>query len=270
MNLQVIGAGFGRTGTASMKAALEELGFGPCYHMLELVKHPEHAPRWLAATRGEPVDWNGVFQDYRSTADWPGCTFYKELLEACPGAKVVLTVRDPDKWYDSALNTIYAMGQTRQQPRLLRLGNLVAPSGWRAAARVIDELVWNRTFNGAFEDRRHAIEIFERHNEEVKRHVPADQLLVYQPGDGWGPLCEFLGVEVPQGTPFPHLNDAETFRSRIQANSSRARAASVAAMLLVGLGTAGMWAAACRWRAARDGHTQEQPAARASATARQP
>src|SRR5918911_5138613 len=106
--MKVIGAGFGRTGTMSLKAALEEIGYGPCYHMIDLFEKPEHVPLWQAATRGELVDWQELFAGYQATVDWPGAAFYKELMQAYPVAKVLLSVRDPEKWYASTRNTIYA------------------------------------------------------------------------------------------------------------------------------------------------------------------
>ena len=105
--LKIIGAGFGRTGTLSLKVALEDLGFGPCYHMTEVFQHPEHAKEWLAAAKDQPQDWNKLFAGYQATVDWPGCSFYAELMEVYPDAKVILTVRDPEKWHDSVVNSIY-------------------------------------------------------------------------------------------------------------------------------------------------------------------
>jgi hypothetical protein len=246
MSIQVIGAGFGRTGTLSMKNALETLGFGPCYHMVELFDHhPEHAPQWRAAIQRGKTDWHKLFEDYKATVDWPGSAFYKELLQAYPGAKVLLTVRDPDEWYGSTMRTIYAVRKARHTSWLLKFGTLFMPRRFKAGGQVIDELIWNQTFNGAFENRSYAIGIYERHNEEVKRHVPADQLLVYQLGDGWEPLCDFLGVEVPKDTPFPHLNDTEAFNSRMRSRFALARVAPIAAAALVGSAAAGLRAA---WR----------------------
>jgi Sulfotransferase domain len=241
MSIKVIGAGFGRTGTLSMRAALEVLGFGPCYHMFELLERPEHAPQWRAAIQSGQADWNRLFDGYKGTVDWPGSTFYKELLQTYPDAKVVLTVRDSDKWYDSTLRTIYSLWKLRHQSQLLKFGRFFMPQRLRAGVQVIDELIWEQTFCGAFEDRRYAIEIYEQHNEEVKRNVPADQLLVYQPGDGWEPLCEFLGVEVPQDMPFPHLNDTETFNSQRRTRLMLVCLAPLAAvLLLMGLTAAGL------------------------------
>ncbi len=236
MNLEVIGAGFGRTGTKSMKAALEELGFGPCYHMSELFRHPEHMEQWRAAMRGEPVDWERVLGDYRATVDWPGCTFYGELLERNPDAKVILTVRDPQRWYESARGTIYRTTSGASYSVAFRLAGLVTPRARRLirARRFVSDLVWEGDFGGRFEDRGHAIETFERHNEEVKRRVPPGRLLVYEVKQGWGPLCDFLGVEAP-GKPFPHLNDGEAYRGWVR----RVRL-SAAAALAVGGSLAGL------------------------------
>lgn len=209
MPIQVIGAGLGRTGTLSLKAALEELGFGKCYHMVEVFGRMEDARVWDAAARGEPVDWDALFDGYRSTVDWPSCAFYRELMEKYPDAKVVLTVRDPEKWYESARNTIYAVR--------------TAFPKWMAALRpgmsdfgkMVDRVVWDGTFQGRFEDRAFAIDVFNRHIEQVRQTVPADRLLVFEVREGWGPLCTFLGVPVPEGKPFPHLNDTADFQATI-------------------------------------------------------
>lgn len=198
--MEVIGAGFGRTGTLSLKVALERLGYSPCYHMVELFEHADHVERWEAAVRGEePVDWDQMFAGYRATVDWPGAAFYEELTERYPEAKVVLTVRDPERWYESARNTIFNL-RGAEIPR---------------APRMAMELASQRGFDGDIEDRGRMIEAFERWNEEVKRSVPAERLLVYEVKEGWGPLCDFLGVEAPEDEPFPHLNDSDSFRSRV-------------------------------------------------------
>jgi len=215
--VKVVGAGFGRTGTASLKAALETLGFGPCYHMTEVFKHPEHAGFWVAAWRGEPVDGDEVLGNYEATLDWPACTFYQELLKRHPDAKVILSVRDPERWYESTRNTIYELSVGITASPLYRAGFAFVSLlvlGASGSINMADEIIWEGTFDGRFEDKRHAIEVFNRHNEEVRRGVPQDRLLVYEVKEGWGPLCEFLGVEEP-GKPFPRLNDAVEMRRRI-------------------------------------------------------
>jgi hypothetical protein len=229
--VKVIGAGFGRTGTMSLKAALEELGFGPCYHMIEVFEHPEHVGFWEAAWRGEPVDWDGFLGRYEATVDWPACTFYEELLQRHPDAKVLLSVRDPERWYDSTRATIYEISKITAGSRLSRaifaFVGLFVPGVFQIG-RMGNEIIWQGTFDGKFEDRSYAIKVFKRHNEEVRRRVPRDSLLVYEVKEGWGPLCEFLGVEEPD-KPFPSLNDAAQMRRRIR--SVRALSLAVPAVL---------------------------------------
>lgn len=224
--MKVIGAGFGRTGTMSLKVALETLGFGPCYHMIEVFEHPEHVGFWEAAWRGEPVDWDGFFAGYEATVDWPACTFYGELLDRNPDAKVLLSVRDPEKWYESTRNTIYELSKITAGSRLSRVVfafvGLFVP-GIFGVGSMGKEIIWEGTFDGRFEDKAHAIEVFERHNRDVLRRVPEGQLLVYEVKQGWGPLCELLGVEEPE-EPFPRLNDTAEMRRRI----TMVRALSVA------------------------------------------
>jgi hypothetical protein len=219
--VKVIGAGFGRTGTASLKTALEELGFGPCYHMFEVLGHPEHADFWETAWRGEPVDWDRVLGDYEASVDWPACTFYEELLERYPEAKVLLSVRDPERWYESARTTIYELTMLRRRSPFTRLGLALASSirfgtFTTRPLKMGEEIIWRGTFEGKFEHKHHAIEVFNRHNEEVKRSVAPERLLVYEVKEGWGPLCEFLGVEEP-ANPFPRLHEAAETRRVIRA-----------------------------------------------------
>jgi hypothetical protein len=233
MALEVIGAGLGRTGTLSLKVALEELGFSKCYHMTEVFANPHHVASWAAAGRGEPVDWDALFRGYRATVDWPGCNFYREFLARNPDARVILTVRDPDRWYDSANRTIYRVHAAF--PGWLRL---VMPRMRRFFA-MVDSLIWDGFFQGRFADRAFAIDRFRRHIEEVRQNVPTDRLLVYEVKDGWGPLCGFLGVPVPEGKPFPHVNDTAEFQARIRAMSRLRRAVAtglgLAAVAIVGL-----------------------------------
>jgi hypothetical protein len=232
--LKVIGAGFGRTGTTSLKAALETLGFSPCYHMTEVFAHPEHADFWISAWRGEQADWDGVLGGYEAAVDWPACTFYEELMERCPDAKVLLSVRDPERWYESTRSTIYELSMTFDRSPIFRavfaLISLLVFGGF-ARTNMVNEIIWQGTFDGRFEDRRHAIEVFERHNEEVRRRIPPGRLLVYEVKEGWGPLCEFLGVPEPE-QPFPRLNDAAQMRRGIRATRALSTAVPVFLALL--------------------------------------
>ena len=201
MPLSVIGAGFGRTGTMSLKLALEQLGFGPCYHMIEVFKDPKAPGYWEAAADGEPVDWEVVFAGFNSTVDWPNATFYRELADAYPDAKVILTERDPEAWFRSTQNTIFAnkIPDDTENP-------------WgRMVLKVIADL-----FDRQMSNKDKLIEVFNRHNETVKRVIAPERLLVYQVSEGWRPLCEFLGVEVPD-EPMPKANTTEEFQTRLAA-----------------------------------------------------
>lgn len=206
MALKVIGASFGRTGTASLKRALEDLGFSRCYHMQEVFQNPRHVPVWQAAADGKPVDWEQLFKGYEATVDWPGATFYKELMAHYPDAKVILSVRDPDAWYKSMTDTVYRRSQTRFPASLVPL---LIPR-LRRFIRMANTLIWKNTFKNRFGDKAYALSVLDDHIAEVGRVVPADKLLVYEVKDGWGPLCTFLGVPVPEA-PFPRLNDSAAF-----------------------------------------------------------
>ncbi|MFP5320932.1 MAG: sulfotransferase family protein [Acidimicrobiia bacterium] len=208
--MEVIGTGFGRTGTLSTKRALERLGFGPCHHMEEAITHPRQFAALAAHVRGEPVDWHRLFGGYRSQVDFPGACVWRELLAAFPDAKVLHTVRDPDRWYDSTRETIYG-ARTMVAPWVRRLVPLID----RYFA-VNEALIWDGVFEGRFEDRDRAIEIFHERTAEVVEAVPADRLLVFDVADGWGPLCEFLGVPVPDEQ-FPHVNDRSSMRRKLGA-----------------------------------------------------
>ena len=208
MPLQIIGAGFGRTGTSSLKAAFEQLGFGPSYHMKEVFKNGDsHIQCWRDAAAGKPVNWETVFANYKSTTDFPASCFYKELMEAYPEAKVVLTIRDFDSWYKSASDTIYKAKSSTSG--LIRYYH-------NSLRSMIDETIWEGVFHDRFEDKEYARQIFEAHIEEVKRHVPKERLLVYHVKEGWEPLCNFLNVPIPE-TEFPRLNDSKEFQKYISA-----------------------------------------------------
>jgi len=235
--VKVIGAGFGRTGTWSLKAALEKLGFDPCYHMTEVFAHPEHADFWGSAWRGEPADWEGVLGGYEATVDWPACTFYEELMERYPEAKVLLSVRDPEPWYESTRSTIYELSLLLDRSPIARLIfgliSLLVFGGFAGGrSSIVNDMIWQGTFDGRFEDEAYAIEVFKRHNDEVKRRVPSERLLIYEVKEGWGPLCEFLGVPEPE-EPFPRLNDAAQLRRGTKVVRTLATAVPVALTLSI-------------------------------------
>lgn len=219
MALKVIGAGFGRTGTLSLKAALEELGFGPCYHMVELLAHPERVSYWEAAERGQPVDWDALFEGYRAGVDFPVYRQYEKLAAFYPEAKVILTVRDPEAWHKSALDTIYSAGVPPLQTALFAL-KLPFSRRLRHLLRALNlaRSLWRKDFRGHFGDKAHALGLYHAHLERVRRTIPGERLLVYNVREGWGPLCAFLGVPVPE-TPFPHLNDRTSFARSLRRSS---------------------------------------------------
>jgi hypothetical protein len=199
--LRVIGAGLGRTGTLSMKAALERIGYGPCHHMIDILTAPERAGRWLEPTH----DWDAIFDGYRATVDWPAAAFWRELADRYPDAKVVLTVRDADRWYDSVMHTIH--------PVMMQGPPTDAPAILHRFHAMVHALIFQRTFGGRLADRAHATRVFAEHNRAVVDAIPPSRLLVHRAGDGWEPLCRFLGVPVPDQD-FPHLNDTAWYRSR--------------------------------------------------------
>lgn len=203
--MDVIGAGFGRTGTLSLKVALEMLGFGPCLHMIPVLGDAERAALFHRAAEGDQASLGRALAGHRSTVDWPGAYFWRELVSEHPRAKVILTVRDPARWYESAHDTIYQAAQ-----HVTENDGQVVP----AARGMLSALIWEGTFDGRFADREHAVGVFERHNEAVRSEVPADRLIEFRVADGWQPLCDFLGVPVPDG-PFPHVNDAASFQARV-------------------------------------------------------
>ena len=199
MSLKVIGAGLPRTATWSQKLALEQLGFGPCYHMSEALEHSEHWPLWERAARGEAVDWEQIFAGWGSTTDAPACKFFRELADAYPEAKVVLSVRDPEKWFASTQNTILSE-------------SVMGFHEARGSRPMVEAVDWGS--DPRLRDRAYMLDRFQRHIDEVKAAIPAERLLIYRVSEGWAPLCEFLGVAVPDG-PFPQVNSTDEFRAML-------------------------------------------------------
>jgi Sulfotransferase domain len=211
----LIGAGLPRTGTLTQKLALEELGLTPCYHWVNLIADLDQVEMWNRALDGGSP-WVEVFAGHRATVDWPGGYFYRELLDFYPEAKVLLSVRDPESWERSFRDTIWTMchGET-VMPLLSRARAQIDPR-WQRYLALVDRMFWGPqgTFAAGHADPAQLIEQMIAHNEEVKRVVPAERLLVWQVSDGWEPLCAFLDVDVPDG-PLPHANDRDTFLERV-------------------------------------------------------
>jgi len=202
MGLGVIGAGFGRTGTMSLKVALEKLGYGRCYHMADiLMYHRNHRESWAAAHSGEQVDWDELFMGYKAAVDFPSCTFWRELYKYYPESKVILTKRDPERWHESILRTIY--------PAFLAMQASDNPDR-RSAGEWIDVMVYRGVFADRIEDKAHAIGVYNAHNQAVVQCIPSHRLLVMDGEQTWEPLCRFLDCPIPE-EPYPVLNTSEEF-----------------------------------------------------------
>jgi hypothetical protein len=217
MTLKVIGAGYGRTGTLSTYTALNELGF-PCYHMFEVIENKAnktHLDFWRGVANSPPGtrhDWNKVLSEYTAAVDNPACCVWRELKEANPEAKVLLTLhpRGPEAWYESTIDTIYFTENVWQ----FKILEWLTPFG-RKFGDMSRKLVWGRTLKGVMDDRAKAVARYNAYIEEVKAAVPPQKLLIYKVTEGWVPLCEFLGVALPN-EPFPNLNDRETIKKIIR------------------------------------------------------
>lgn len=203
MSLKVIGAGLGRTGTMSLKLALEQLGLGRCHHMMEVFARPGDIDGWRRAGEGEAVDWEALFDGFTCAVDWPSAEFYALLAKRYPDAKVILTTRDADSWFKSTQATIFADPDFAGSP----------PGFAAMVAAVI-----GKKFDGRLHDRDHCVAVYERHNAEVRATIPPERLLEYQSGQGWGPLCDFLGVPVPAAA-YPKVNSTEEFVQRRSASA---------------------------------------------------
>ena len=184
--------------------ALEQLGHGPCMHMVPLLDDPERARLWEKAAHGDLASLDDALEGYRATVDWPGAYFWRVLAERHPAAKIILTVRDEEGWYDSVARTIYPVSQA-------------APAG--PHRDMIEATIWWGTFGDRFADRAEAVRIFREHNDAVRREIDPDRLLEFRVADGWEPLCAFLGSPVPD-MPFPRLNDTDAFQQRVRARLS--------------------------------------------------
>ncbi|MBG1231745.1 sulfotransferase family protein [Aestuariivirga litoralis] len=196
MTLKVIGTGFGRTGTDSMREALDILGFGPCHHMHEVIAHEQQKQMWRAKVQGAPLSWEELFAGYQSCVDWPSAYYWRELITAYPQAKVILTHRSAESWWASFEKTILAGLSKSTDPQSVGLA-----------------LIRDKVFGGKMNDKAHAMACYEANIKAIRETVPAARLLVHELGDGWVPLCAHLGVPVP-AVDYPSANSAEAFNTR--------------------------------------------------------
>jgi hypothetical protein len=206
--LRVVGAGLGRTGTHSLKIALEKLLGAPCYHMVEVFKRPPDMDVWRAAANGKLPDWHKLFDGYAAVVDWPAAAFWSEIAEAFPDAVILFSYRDADAWWKSVTRTIFEGFRREEPPADAPVNPRVNP----AFVPMVTDL-FTKTFTPDFLQEAPAKAAFERHNADVRKRAPKNRLVEWQAKDGWGPLCAALGVPVP-GEPFPLTNTTEEFRAR--------------------------------------------------------
>jgi hypothetical protein len=214
MTIRVIGAGMGRTGTLSLKTALEMLGFERCYHMVELLQNPHQVKYWEGLMHEEAIAWDELFAGYQATVDFPGYIQYAKIFRQYPEAKVILTVRDPEAWYASTKATVFQVAPSPAE-KFKTLFKLPFSPKLRQQIRIfkmVDQLIWDGEFKGNFLDKDAAIARYHAHIAEVKATIPAEQLLVYDLSEGWQPLCEFLALPIPT-EPIPHVNQRENFHA---------------------------------------------------------
>ena len=206
MALKVIGSGFGRTGTKSLKLALEQLGFTPCHHMVEIRPTPGQVDFWADIAARKPVDWHAVFAGFEAAVDWPSCNYWREMAAAFPEAKVIHTTRPFEQWWQSFSRTIAESLLTdtpTEDPIRLKQRFMV------------NQIIKMDVFGGEMEDKEVARAAFERREAEVKAGIAPERLLVFTPSDGWEKLCPFLGVPVP-GTDYPFTNTTADFRNAME------------------------------------------------------
>ncbi len=213
MGLQVVGAGLGRTGTNSLKVALEELLGGTCYHMFELGQRLEQCDVWVDAFEDRPVDWDALFNGFTAAVDWPAAPHWRTLSDVYPEATILLSVREPDAWWTSVSNTIW--------PRIDEAFAADAPDDGRT--RMFRAMM--NAFTPDWRDETAAKAAYLAHNESVRALAPADRLVEWSPGDGWEPICRALHLPVPP-EPFPHVNTTEDFQARVAAQAAQAAEAS--------------------------------------------
>lgn len=207
MSLQIVGAGYGRTGTNSLKLALEQLGFGPCHHMFEVRDDFERqVVFWEDALVGKAMDWDEVYAGFQSQVDWPGAHYWREVADHFPDAKVLLSVREPNGWFDSFTKTIgdymNKRGEHGDEQR-------------NRTSKFVYQMIGIETFENRYNDRDYMVQKFNDHIATVQAAIPADRLLTFDVREGWAPLCAFLGVDVPD-TPFPRSNSSKEFQERVE------------------------------------------------------
>ena len=210
MALSVVGAGFGRTGTMSIKMALEHLGLGPCHHMEEVFANPAQLPNWQAAADGQQVDWDNVFSGYNSAVDWPSAHYWRELADFYPNSRILLSVRPAERWWASFSGTI---------KKILEIKDTIPEEYPRSVADMGYKIIAQQTFASAMDDKTTVLSAYQKRIDDVKQVIPADRLLIFDVSDGWAPLCNFLNLPVPDSD-FPRSNSKGEFWESFGGGSS--------------------------------------------------
>ena len=217
MSIKIIGAGFPRTGTNTLKQSLEMLGYSKTYHMKELLMNPKNLHYWLTLEQTGTTNWDELYDGFEATVDFPAYPWYKEHLKQYPDAKIILTVRPFEKWYSSIENTIWKAGPQTLPEKLAMMSKLLFNSRIRNTIKCVKfskRRIFEVQLQGKFADKAFAEEVFNKHIEDVKADVPAENLLIYDVSEGWGPLCKFLGKPEPTEA-LPHLNKKENFKQML-------------------------------------------------------
>ena len=211
MSLKIIGASFGRTASLSLKKALEILGYTNCYHMSEVVTKPEHSELWLRAWKREFI-WDDIFDGYQAAVDWPVAAFWPQLMEAYPEAKIILSTREPEAWYESAKNTIFKSMDEGINSKNQEI---------RKRILMAKEIIVDGTFNGKLNDKKHCIKIYNENIARCKKEVDSDRLITFNPKDGWDSLCKQLACPIPN-VDYPFINTTKEFEARWRSRKSPA------------------------------------------------
>lgn len=217
MAIKIIGAGLPRTGTNTLKASLEMLGYAKTYHMKELLVHPENLHYWETLRDTGTTNWDELYDGYQATVDFPCCPWYKEHMKRYPDAKVILTIRPFEAWYTSVYSTIWKAGPQTLGEKMAMMSKLLFSPRLRTVIKCVKfakSSIFGMLMKGAFEDKAASETLYNQYIEEVKTYVPAEKLLVFDVSEGWGPLCKFLGVPEPKEA-LPHLNKKENFKTML-------------------------------------------------------
>jgi hypothetical protein len=217
MSLVVVGTGLSRTGTTTLRKVIEELGLGPCYNSSELFTRPRGIEFWEGLEKKERVDFDEFFKDYNAIIGFPGYIFHRELKKQYPEAKVILSVRDPEMWYEDIASTVFESASSHVNKKYAEEVRAFDPYLADCIERIHSlqlRFMEEGYFEGRFDDKQYSTQRYVQWSEEIKKIYKDDDLLVYQVTEGWGPICDFLGVPLPEGKPYPHENDPETFHNR--------------------------------------------------------